>query len=161
MNPRPSFTVAAAARATGVSRRSISRLLETGKLEGATKTTAGVWSIPTEALLAAGLTLHAPEPPPNTAENTSNASNPALSAADEVTVLRAELNEWKHRAQLAEALATERAATLDDLRTALELAQRALPPAPVEPPANPATSTPPTPNRLARWWPLSKRNKKG
>ncbi len=40
--------------------------------------------------------------------------------------MQAELAEWQRRAEVAEAVAAERAAALDDLRTALALAQRML-----------------------------------
>ena len=59
---RPTFTAPEAVAATGKSRRQIGRMLAAGELVGAHKT-AGEWQIPLEALLAAGLRLHAPSPP--------------------------------------------------------------------------------------------------
>lgn len=129
---RPSFTVTAAATATGKSRRTIGRMLDADELPGATRDDSGTWSIPAEALLAAGLTLHAPappDPPPDPAPN-SRALDPLPGPeADpaELAKLRAELADWRRRAEVAEAVADERAAALADVRQALDLATRMLP----------------------------------
>jgi hypothetical protein len=145
------LTVSEAADATGKSRRTIGRLLDAGQLDDAERDDAGTWRIPVDALLAAGLALHAPSAPDETPTN----SRPTLAlppsepaALDE---LRAELADWRRRAEVAEAVAAERAAALDDVRTALDLANRMLT-------AGPSTSTDPAaaeparrPRLLGRW----------
>ena len=60
---RPVLSITEAAIATGKSRRTIARLLDAGRLDGAERDDAGTWRIPAEALIAAGLTLYAPAPP--------------------------------------------------------------------------------------------------
>ena len=60
---RPVLSITEAAIATGKSRRTIARLLDAGRLDGAERDDAGTWRIPVEALIAAGLTLYAPRHP--------------------------------------------------------------------------------------------------
>lgn len=141
---RPTFTVSAAAAATGLSRRTLGRMLDAGELNGATRDESGAWSIPVESLLAAGLSLHAPSPP-----------TPPPAAAvvvDPVDALRAEMESWRRRAEVAEAVAVERAAALDDVRAALAMAQRLLTTGDTPTPgvAPPAAAAPVAPR--ARWW---------
>jgi len=162
---RPVLSVTEAATATGRSRRSIGRLLDQGRLDGAVRDATG-WHIPVEALIAAGLPVYAPTP----AVDTPTPSMPAPPTAPPPTdldALRAELADWRRRAEVAEAIAAERAAALDDVRTALEMANRMLMPgtsaegsstgpSPTVTPSTPSTpSTPaPTPARrlFARYW---------
>ena len=152
---RPTFTVSAAAEATGKSRRTIARLLDADSLPGATRDESGAWCIPLEALLAAGLRVHAPSPPDEPQEHTPTPSTPAPAAEPtEAEQLRAELADWRRRAEVAEAVAAERAAALADVRSALELAQRMLPvtttPETTATPAVPATSA--LAAQRPRWW---------
>jgi len=109
-NTRLMLTITEAADAAGKS-RSIGRLLDAGRLDGAEKDDAGTWRIPVDSLIAVGLTLHAPTPPDAT-------PTPETPPADTLDALRAELADWRRRAEVAEAIAAERAA-LDDVRTAL------------------------------------------
>lgn len=172
---RPTFTVTGAAEATGRSRRTIGRLLEAGELTGAHRDATGAWSIPAEALLAAGLQLHAPTPPDadravnfqhemhsqplDTIQTTLKAPQSSDPSEDH---LRAEVVEWRRRAEVAEAIAAERADALADVRAALAMAQRMLPAANIEAPSSPAPPTEfldtpqPSPaastGRVARWW---------
>ncbi len=119
------LTITEAAEATGRSRRTIGRMLDAGQLEDVHREgDGGSWRIPVEALLAAGLALHAPEQP-EPAPPTPARPSPVGTPTDDVE-LRAELAEWQRRAEVAEAVAAERADALDDLRTALALAQRML-----------------------------------
>lgn len=144
---RPTFTVRTAAEATGKSRRTIGRMLEAGELEGATKDEeSGAWSIPTEALLGAGLRLHAPSPPDAVGDD----ADEDKAAQDDRAELLAELADWRRRAEVAEAIADERAASLSDMRTALELANRMLPAGPSVPQAEAAEAAPAKPRR--KWW---------
>lgn len=131
MTARPTFTVAAAATATGKSRRTIGRMLDADELPGATRDDSGTWSIPADALLAAGLQLHAPSPPDPVESargpETTHPESARGSDADEVAQLRAEVADLRRRAEVAEAIADERAAALADVRQALDLATRMLP----------------------------------
>ena len=151
---RPTLTVSAAAAATGKSRRTIGRLLDAGRLDGAEQDEAGTWHIPVDALIAAGLTLHAPSPP----DVTPTDATPLAPRPDDLDRLRAEVADWRRRAEVAEAVAAERAAALNDVRTALDLANRMLTtgtppsaPTPLPPPAE-AAATPSTGRRLLGRW---------
>ena len=125
MSGRPELSITEAAHAAGKSRRTIGRMLD------------------------AGLNLHPPEPP-EPAEPTPARPSPVGTPTDDVE-LRAELAEWQRRAEVAEAVAAERADTLDDLRTALALAQRMLgTSAPVDSPTPSADQPPGLRDRLAR-----------
>ena len=119
MTARPTFTLAGAATVTGKSRRTIGRMLEAGELDGAERDASGAWSIPVESLLAAGLTVH----PPTPAEAVPAA--PVQTDHDDVGAA-AQVAEWRRRAEVAEAIAAERADALEDMRTALAIAQRML-----------------------------------
>lgn len=101
------LTAAEAAEITGKSRRTIGRMLTAGHLPGAERTPQG-WRIPLTALddLAPSETATAPPPP------------------DTLTALRAEVADWRRRAEVAEAVAAERADALADARASLALAQR-------------------------------------
>ncbi len=121
---RPVLSVTEAATATGRSRRSIGRLLDQGRLDGAVRDATG-WHIPVEALIAAGLPVHAPMPP-EVASTPATTAPPTALPTDALDDLRAELADWRRRAEVAEAIAAERAAALDDVRTALAMANRML-----------------------------------
>jgi hypothetical protein len=128
------LSITEAAIATGKSRRTIARLLDAGRLDGAERDDAGTWRIPAEALIAAGLTLYAPAPP-----DAPSTTPPPIASERQVDALRAELADWRRRAEVAEAIAAERAAALDDVRTALAMANRMLAPGPpTEGPPGPA-----------------------
>jgi hypothetical protein len=99
---RPTFTVSGAAEATGKSRRTIARMLDADALPGATRDDSGAWCIPAEALLAAGLEIHAPKPPSEPQEATR-----VLPKASD-TIEAHLLAEWQRRAEVAEAIGVER-----------------------------------------------------
>ena len=99
-----------AARAVGVSRRTLERRLKAGTLE-ATKDTAGAWVIPLVGLLEAGFQLRAVEEPAE--EPTPDAPTPLGDERDQLVAELAEaraaiaeqavrLREAEHRAELAE-----------------------------------------------------------
>lgn len=144
MSERPTFTVSSAADATGKSRRTIGRMVSTGELVGAHKNDEGAWVIPLEALLGAGLRVNAPSPPDATPIALAAITAPIVPS--ELERVRSEAIEWRRRAEVAEAIATERAAALEDVRAALAIAQRMLPPIAtiaVEPPSS---------ARRSPWW---------
>ena len=144
---RPSLTVTEAADATGKSRRTLGRLLDAGRLDGAHRDDVGTWRIPVDALLAVGLHLHAPSSPADASDDVApiaSTSTPLPAppmSPDELAAVRAELADWRRRAEVAEAIATERAAALDDVRAALRMLTAA-----------PPTITPTTPPEPRRWW---------
>ena len=106
---RPMLTFSEAAIAAGVDRRTIRRWKDAGKLPDAVMVD-GVWRVPVEDLLAAGAQLHAPTPP-----DEPDPTPPP----DELERLRTEVAEYRRRAEVAEAVAAERGAALDDARLAL------------------------------------------
>lgn len=115
MDDRPTFNILGAAHATGASRRTIARMLVDGRISGASKVD-GEWQIPLASLLAAGLRLHAPSPPDAPSTTTTP---PDTTTSAELALLRAENVRLSHRAEMAEALATERAEALADLRSVI------------------------------------------
>lgn len=159
---RPELTITEAAKATGVDRRTIARKLDADAFPNAHRDVgrqgqpeSGPWLIPVTDLIGAKLRVHQPAGPD------------VPTTTDPDTDLRAELADWRRRAEVAEhrrelaehdrdaarAVATERAESLADLRFAL----RMLNAGPQE--ATPAPSTPteplsppslPPPRR--RWW---------
>lgn len=118
MSERPTLTVRQAAKATRVSMRTIRRRLSAGEFPNATQDTSDrlmPWRIPVDDLLAAGMTLYAPTP----ADEDEPAPQVQHEQRDELDVLRAEVAEWRRRAEVAEAIADERAARIEDLGVAL------------------------------------------
>ena len=123
---RPALTLTEAAKATKVSRKTLRRRLDSDefpnarRLDGPTGTGTGPWVIPIADLLSAGFTLHSPDD--DRAEDKPDDHGVDLRIHD----LEHELALERERRRAAEAIAAERAAALDDLRTALALAQRML-----------------------------------
>ena len=133
------LTVTQAAEAVGVHRRTITRKLDAGLLPGAHRDgPGGTWLIPWTALLSAGYELVTPADKPSTPAPAPN--------TDELDRLRAQVAEWQARAQVAEAVATERERVI----VAQELALRALTAGPDVTQAEPLTPAPSAPVR--RWW---------
>lgn len=126
------LTLAEAARRTGKSRRTLSRMIEADKITGAHRDDDGVWHVPTDGLLAAGLVLDAPRTPPTDerlteqtqrAEAAERRLAEAVARADlaerDLAELRrrleaaeTELIDLRRRAEVAEAVARERADTV-------------------------------------------------
>jgi hypothetical protein len=115
---RPVLTINGAAAATGRHRNTIRRALDSGKKfpnayrhEG-----SGPWLIPVADLVAAGYALSPPEPhePP-----TGEAVAEVRRLEREVAELHERIAEIARRADVAEALASERAERIEDLREAM------------------------------------------
>ncbi len=130
------FSVTQAAEACLVSRKTIVRRLPQLEEFGAWKDSQGQWVIPLSALLAADLRPGRPSrpeaEPPKAAAAESKTVSQGQSAPEApvdnsaVALLRNELENWQRRATdaekraaVAEAIATERAGRVDDLRLAL------------------------------------------
>lgn len=140
---RPRWSVSEAAKRAGVARSTVQRYLAQGRMPGAYRTADGVWSIGVEDLLAAGLMPDRPSPPDQAAEGVphAHAQAPAGDGAEQarrIAELEAELAETRRRADVAEAIARERADRIVDLRqtiAALEAGRSDRAPAPTPPPA--------------------------
>lgn len=125
---RPRWSAAEAARRCRVGRSTIQRALSAGRIPGALQTAEG-WSIPLDGLLAAGFTPDRPAMPEgDRAPDRGHArtGDQGMTEGDRLAALRAELAAAQHRAEVeharrvaAEALATERAERVADLRLAL------------------------------------------
>jgi hypothetical protein len=123
---REELTVTQAARVTRVDRSTIRRRLDAGDFPNARRKTgrhgpaSGPWLIPNADLLAAGLKLHQPN------ESDGLPTDQPATGSDSDKSLRLALAKAVKRAEVAEAIAAERAAALADVRAALDLAQRML-----------------------------------
>jgi len=107
-----SLTLGEAATRLGKSPRTVGRMIAAGELPGAVKGDRG-WQIPADI-------IDAPAPSPVDEPITFERG----ATVDEMTAMRAELQDWRRRAEVAEAVADERADALRDTRAALALAQR-------------------------------------
>jgi hypothetical protein len=145
---RPSFSLSEAAKLTGRNRRTLRRWLDAGRFPGAFQddTDLHTWRIPAADLGTAGLGTT----PPDGARGGTTGPMPlafgeGVTGADLAARLRdleRQLADERTARKVAEAIATERATQLDDLRGALEVLSRGqLPP--------PASS--PTTERRS-WW---------
>ena len=142
-------SAAAAADACSVSVRTVRRYLSDDRIPGAEKVD-GQWRIPASGLVAAGLEPGRPAPPPR-----DHVDVAAVEA--ERDSLRREVSAQRARAEVAEALAADRAEHVADLRRSIEDLRRQLPPAPPagdaeNRPAGATDSTPaPDPEPASRW----------
>ena len=142
----PRLTIAEAARLCGVSASTIRRYLAAGRFPGAHQQPSpipgqrGLWRIPTQDLLAAGLRSRQTRTPDQQQQHQpSRRRGTAQPAADRVRELEHALALERTRRRAAEDLAAERAHTIQTLERALAAlqAQHAAP-AP-----NPNRATPP------------------
>lgn len=111
MSDRPTLSAAEAARAAGVSAKTIGRALKAGRIEGAERLPGGGWAVPVEGLLAAGYTLHRSEPEP--LEVTPQGD------PDRVRALEAEVAELRRERDVAVAELRRADDALADVRLAL------------------------------------------
>lgn len=144
------YTAAQAATVCGVSVRTVQRKFRQLEAGGAWKDAAGQWHIPVEAMRSAGLSPGRPTLPDsggdmslrqrdNVADTVSQVSGPQV-----VEELRAEVAEWRRRAEVAEAQAAERERVIETQRMALKMLEAT----PAQPPADPVSEPPLTPVRL-------------
>lgn len=159
------FTVRAAADACAVHPNTIRRGLKGGRFPNAYTDRAGTWRIPVSDLLAGGYAPERATPPddPVDDEQLHDALAAMRELEAEAIALRAKMAELARRADVAEALATERAERVEDLRLALRalearnpspeeraaMAPRTAPERPAEAPK--PTPRPRTPARRS-WW---------
>lgn len=152
---RPMLTQQEAAAACGVSRTTIRRRREDGKLPNAVLDPHRGWLVPVEDLLAAGLRLNAPAPPDATPPGGVVRDAERHGQDDEVARLRAELERLRsdhalelaraeHARELADARAEhlaerlrERGEHIEDLQRALAALMPAPERAAIPPPAAP------------------------
>lgn len=134
---RPALTISDAAEATGKHRNTIRAALHAGRFPSAYREpNDGPWRIPVPDLIAAGYPVFAPSPPD---PMTGVESQPQV---EELVRLRAEADELRRRAEVAEAVAEERARERDRLVAEVERLWTRIPPA--------------LPERSARRWPWSR-----
>ncbi len=145
MIDRPRLTITEAASAAGMHRNSIRRRLDAGQFPNAHKNPSGVVEIPVGDLLASGLELNRPAPPAPDVQPSETPETP------EVDTLRERLRDAEHRAELAEALASERERALEDLRVALRALGPGDPQAPGPYGPNPEPPDPMAPRRRWPW----------
>lgn len=124
----PTLSQSEAAKACGVSVATIRRARRSGRIEGAYEDGHGGWSIPIPSLVAAGMLAAVTPPTGDTA--------PPTEVAEDTARLRRELDEARHRAERAEAIAAERERTIEVLQQSLRMLERGHsddPPPPPEP----------------------------
>jgi hypothetical protein len=129
-NPGQTFTVTTAAEACQVSRKTITRRIDQLKDGGAYKDATGAWVIPLGALLHAGLSPGRPAAPDPVQLTQGGDVGRQDTGPDRET--QAQLADLQRRAEVAEALAAERAEQISDLRRTLAMltaGQSAPPPA--------------------------------
>ncbi len=147
------FNLAEASEATGISKRTLSRRFQEGKLPNTSQDQSGAYTIPIGDLLALGYRPHAPSPP----DAPLDAGAPPLATgvtvhpdSEELARVRADLANWRARAE-------ERERVIESLQEALAMAKRALPPGDPPPPviaAEPAQTVPAQAvlGTRAPWW---------
>ena len=136
------LTAAEAADRLGKSRRTIGRMLAAGRFPGAERTPQG-WRIPAEALDL-------------DADPVEASGEFATGSPSTLADLRAEVEQWRRRAEVAEAIAAERADALADARASLALANRLAAVTITEnvaPIPQAVEQTTGTPSTLRRWLP--------
>jgi sugar phosphate isomerase/epimerase len=156
VSTRPVLTLAQAVDAANVSRSTLRRWLQTGKVPGATRTDDGGWAIPIDGLLAAGARLHSPGGADTGARSgvTRSHDTGPVAAVDalreELDQLRFEVAVARVQRERAEAIAEERGRALEDARRMLRMLEAG--PVPVhEPLVASVHDTPREPGRDPSW----------
>jgi len=141
------LSLSEAARRSGLSRGRLRRLLDGGDLPGARRAPGGgPWQIPASELTTVDLTDGAAPDPGDPGEPDPGEPDLAGDPADAGPVvdwLRAEVERWRRRAEVAEAQARERQTHIVDLQRALAALEAAVDaPAAARRPADPAPVAP-------------------
>ncbi len=117
---RPALTISEAARASGRDRRTIRRYLDQGRFDGAYRDDEdGYWRLPVAGLIGAGFRLNAPEVPTSPGQDHGRARRATTPHAHPMPGGRDEVEEWKRRAMVAEAVAEERERTIEALQSTI------------------------------------------
>jgi hypothetical protein len=149
------FTVSQAAKACGVSRKTIVRRLPDLAEVGATKTPQG-WVLPVSALLAVGLNPGKPSDPPTSDAPLSEVGALVTIPRDEYEALRAKQAQADRLSAELDAvsrLARERESHIEDLRLALRVLEPAPTPEPLPIAVGQAVDVEAAaPERRRRWW---------
>lgn len=109
-----------------VSLRTVQRKMPQLEAAGAWKDAAGQWHIPLVAMRSAGLSPGRPSPPDSDYDMSLRQRD---TDSDTVSQLRAELAEWRRRAEVAEAQAAERERIIKAQQMALQMLDAAPQPA--------------------------------
>lgn len=159
--PAPAMvSQAKAAHICGVSTSTIRRARQAGKLEGCrVDEVTGGYLIPVPSLLAAGFKLSSPTPSDTVEQpHATHATTPQADTPDtlhkELLELREKLIRAEHRAQLAEAVADERAKVIQAQKIALKMLTSGHDSETVQPVENETTTEKPKRFR----WPWQKKN---
>ena len=153
------YSVTQTANLCQVSSRTVQRRIPQLEAAGAWKDPEGKWSIPVEAMAAAGLTPGRPAPPDSPVRHqrrhqpgqrgqraVSKLESQVTQLQDQALESERQAAEWRRRVEVAEAIAAERAETITALRQTIRALQ-----APPNPPVTPSvTSSPPASAVLPR-----------
>lgn len=115
------YSAAQAAELCQVSIRTIQRKTSALAAAGAWKDATGQWNMTPDMLRAVGLTPGRPAPPDRVDNNRDNNIRDAAAESDTVNQLRVEVADWRRRAEVAEAINTERERTIQTQATALRI----------------------------------------
>lgn len=160
---------AEAAAACGVSEATIRRARKAGRIQGVQPDPAGGYRIPVASLIAAGFTLDRVTRNPQVSPNDTPRDTPQEPPVQDdlrgqMEALRARAEDAERRAAVAEAIAAERARSLDDLRLTVKALTATAHPAPApapEPAPQPAPSATLTAQDLAEFEALADAAERG
>lgn len=110
------WTLSEASGHCHVSKRTLMRRIDQLTKHGAYRDDAGVWRVTPDALRAAGFTPGKPSAPDTPRDTASSSADNA-----ELSQLRAELEQWRRRAEIAEAIAAERERVIETQAASLRM----------------------------------------
>jgi len=127
----PTLSQSEAAKACGVSVATIRRARRSGRIDGAYEDGHGGWRIPIPALVAANMLTAVTPPDGDITGAVEGATSPSMAPPASSPVpdaeterLRRELDQARHRAERAEAIAAERERTIEVLQQSLRMLER-------------------------------------